>query len=133
MTTATTSTPATRALRTRRQDPIKNGLPDPRPVTEYTAVLSNVAGKDRLTITLSQPCVIRSPHWPVIDCTANTLIYPTSTVVLSNTQFYLEFGGLLDTMVAFVQVPYQDTAVQNYQGGFVRPGGQWFREPISAK
>jgi hypothetical protein len=38
--------------------------------------------------------------------------------------------GTLGTMVAFVQVPYQDMQVQNYQGGFVRPGGQWFREPI---
>lgn len=133
MTTATKVISPSRSQRQRRLPPSETGRPDPRPLTEYTAVLSNVAGKDRLTITLNQPCVIRRPNWPVIDCTDNSLVYPTSTVVLSNTQFYLEFGGVLDTMAAFVQVPWQDTAVQNYQGGFVRSGGQWFREPIGAK
>jgi hypothetical protein len=49
---------------------------------------------------------------------------------VSNTQFYTDYAGLLGTMVAFVQVPYQDMQVQNFQGGFVRPGGQWFREPV---
>lgn len=131
MATQTTIAAPARKQRHLTAEYIQKGLPDPRPLTDYTAVLSNVAGKDRLTITLGQPCVIRQPNWPVIDCTANTLVYPTSTVVLSNTQFYLEFGGVLDTMVAFVQVPYQDTAVQNYQGGFVRSGGQWFRQPVS--
>ena len=32
--------------------------------------------------------------------------------------------------VAFVQVPYQDTQVRNFQGGFVRPGGQRFCDPV---
>ncbi len=29
--------------------------------------------------------------------------------------------------VGFIDVPYVDTQVQNFQGGFVRPGGSWFR------
>ncbi len=130
---ATQTTIAAPARKGRHLSPnyIESGQPDPRPLTEYTAALTNVAGKDRLTITLSQPCVIRSPNWPVIDCTANTLIYPQTVVVVSNTQFYLQFAGVLSAMAAFVQVPYQDMQVQNFQGGFVRPGGQWFREPIS--
>ncbi len=31
--------------------------------------------------------------------------------------------------VSFVDAPYQDMQVQNFQGGFVRPGGKWFRKP----
>jgi hypothetical protein len=57
-------------------------------------------------------------------------VNPAIVTVVSNTQFYMDYPGLLGTMVAFVQVPYQDMQVQNYQGGFVRPGGQWFREPV---
>jgi len=117
--------------RERRVNPFANGQPDPRPVTEYTAVHSVVSGKSRITITLSQPCVIRAPSWGLIDCTANTLVNPVGVTVVSNTQFYMDFGGLLGPMVAFVLVPYQDTQVQNNQGGFVRPGGQWFRAPVS--
>jgi len=44
----------------------------------------------------------------------------------------MDFAGILNSMVAFVQVPLQDMQVQNYQGGFVRPGGQWFRMPVGA-
>jgi hypothetical protein len=33
-------------------------------------------------------------------------------------------------MVGFVQVPSQDTNVQNFAGGFVRSGGQWFRKTM---
>ena len=29
--------------------------------------------------------------------------------------------------VAFVEAPYQDSQVQNFQGGYVVPGGKWFR------
>jgi hypothetical protein len=89
-----------------------------------------VAGHSRITITLSQPCVIRNPVWPLIDCTAGGLVNPSSVTVVSNTQFYMDYAGLLSSMTAFVQVPYQDMQVQNFQGGFVRPGGQWFREPV---
>jgi hypothetical protein len=130
MATQTTITAPSRKSQRAPQNPAQAGLPDPRPVTEYTAVHSVVAGKSRITITLASPCVIRSPVWPLIDCTANTLVNPASVTVVSNTQFYMDYGGLLSSMVAFVQVPYQDMQVQNYQGGFVRPGGQWFREPI---
>ena len=52
-----------------------------------------------------------------------------AVTVVSNTQFFMDFAGILNAMVAFVQVPFQDTQVQNLEGGFVRPGGQWFRTP----
>jgi len=127
---ATQSTLSARSSRERRVNPLSNGSPDPRPVTDYTVALSTVAGHSRVTITLSQLCVIRQPAWPLIDCTAGGLVSPLSVTVVSNTQFYMDYGGVLGSMVAFVQVPYQDTQVQNFQGGFVRPGGQWFREPV---
>jgi hypothetical protein len=110
--------------------PARHGLPDLRPLTGYSVVLSTVSGKSRLTVTLSEPCVIRSPLWPVVDCTAGGLVYPSACTVVSNTQFYFDFAGLLSTAVGFVQVPYQDMNVQNFQGGFVSPGGQWFRTPL---
>ncbi len=122
---------ATRLKGKKRVTPVKTGTADPRPITEYTAVHSTVAGHSRLTITLSQPCIIRQPAWPLIDCTAGGLVNPLGMTVVSNTQFYFDYGGVLGSMVAFVQVPYQDMQVQNFQGGFVRPGGQWFREPVS--
>jgi hypothetical protein len=128
-TTPTLNAPS-RTSRERRPDPYKAGLPDPRPVTDYTVALSTVAGHSRLTITLSQPCVIRSPAWGLIDCTANGRVNPTGVTAVSNKEFYLDFAGLIGPMVAFVEVPYQDMQVQNYQGGFVRPGGQWFRTPV---
>ena len=36
----------------------------------------------------------------------------------------------LAAAVGFVDVPYQDMQVQNFQGGFVVPGGKWFRKPV---
>ena len=110
--------------------PFANGLPDPRPVTDYTVALSIVAGKSRLTVTLAQPCAIRSPNWAVIDCTAGARVYPQSVTVISPTSFSFDYAGLLSSAVALVEVPYMDTQVQNAQGGFVRPGGQWFRQPV---
>lgn len=110
--------------------PFANGLPDPRPVTDYTVTLSVVAGKSRLTVTLAQPCAIRSPNWALIDCTAGGRVYPQSVTVVSTTQFYFDYSGLLSSAVAFVEVPYMDTQVQNLQGGFVSPGGKWFRQPV---
>lgn len=129
--TTSSSQPGQRLQGKRRVTPSKTGTPDPRPVTSYSAALSTVSGKSRLTITLAQPCVIRQPSWPVIDCTAGTLVYPVSVTAVNNTTFYFDFGGLVTTMAAFVQVPYQDMEVQNFQGGYVSPGGQWFREPTS--
>jgi len=116
--------------RPRPLTPAQAGLPDPRPVTEYTAAHSVVGGHSRVTITLAQPCVIRSPRWPLIDCTAGASVLPASVTVVSNTVFYMDYAGVLDGMVAFVSVPFQDMQVQNPQGGFVRPGGQWFRQPV---
>jgi hypothetical protein len=120
-----------KAPRPRRAlSPFQSGLPDPRPVTDYTVALSTVSGHSRLTVTLLSPCVIRQPMWPLIDCVAGTLVVPSSCTPVSNTQFYLDFAGIITPSTAFVQVPYQDTQVQNNMGGFVRPGGQWFRAPV---
>lgn len=128
---AITASPA-RATRRTASAPFATGLPDPRPVTDYSVALSVVAGKSRLTVTLTQPCAIRSPRWAVIDCTNGGRVYPTSATVVSTTQFYFDYAGLLAPSVAFVEVPYQDTQVQNAMGGFVAPGGKWFREPVIA-
>lgn len=128
MTTAITR----RFDRQRKTTPASAGLPDPRPVTDYSVVLSTVSGKSRLTVTLAQPCVIRTPAWAVIDCTAGARVYSMSLTVVNNTTLYFDYAGLLNPMVAFVEVPYQDTQVQNFQGGFVRSGGQWFRQPVGA-
>ncbi len=131
MTTTPTLRPSPAARRKATPPaPFANGLPDPRPVTDYTVALGVVAGKSRLTVTLLQPCVIRTPHWAVIDCTTGTRVYPQSVTVVSTTQFYFDFAGLLSSAVAFVEVPYMDTQVQNAMGGFVAPGGRWFREPV---
>jgi hypothetical protein len=127
---STTTTQLPRRERSRPASPLEAGLPDPRPVTDYTAVLSTVSGHSRITITLSQPCVIKQPMWPLIDCTAGTLVTPTSCTVVDNKSFYLDYTGVIGSMVAFVQVPWQDPQVQNFQGGFVRSGGQWFRMPV---
>ena len=133
MANATAAAPsALRSSSQRRPDPLREGLPDPRPVTEYSVVLSTVSGKSRLTINLSEPCVIRSPLWPVIDCTAGALVNPATCTVVSPTSFYLDFSGTLSPAVGFVYVPQQDTNVQNFQGGFVRGGGQWFRMPVTS-
>lgn len=115
--------------RNRRIDPLKMGLPDPRPLTGYSVAYSEVGMKSRITITLDQPCVIRQPLWGFINCTDGTLVYPTSVTVVNRTTFYFDFPAVLNPAVAFVWVPWQDTQVQNFQGGFVAPGGQWFREP----
>jgi hypothetical protein len=49
---------------------------------------------------------------------------------VNNQSFYFDFAGLLPTSVGVIEVPYQDNQVQNFQGGFVRPGGQWFRKAV---
>jgi hypothetical protein len=109
---------------------LSNGLPDPRPLTGYSVSLSTVSGHSRLSVTLDQPCVIRQPMWPLVNCAGGGLVSPTSCTVVSSTQFYLDFASVVLDSVAFVQVPYQDTQVRNFRGGFVQPGGQWFRDPI---
>lgn len=114
----------------RRVTPGKTGTPDPRPLTDYSVSLSVVAGKTRATITLTQPCIIRTPAWAFIDCTAGGRVYASSVTVVNNTTFYFDFAGLLSPAVGFVEVPYQDMQVQNFRGGYVVPGGKWFRQPV---
>ena len=104
--------------------------PDPRPVTDYTATISTVSGHNRITIALSQPCVIRQPSWRFVSCLDGSLVAPSGVTIVDNKTFYFDFGGVLSGDICFVQVPYQDTQVQNYQGGFVRSGAQWFRMAV---
>jgi hypothetical protein len=106
------------------------GLPDPRPVTGYTVALTSVGANSRLTVTLAQPCVVRSPRWRLVNCITGTLTECPAPTVLSNTSFRYDFVGTLSPEIGFIDVPYMDTEVQNFQGGFVRPGGQWFRAPV---
>ncbi|MEK6702934.1 MAG: hypothetical protein AABZ53_11765 [Planctomycetota bacterium] len=115
-----------------RATPASAGLPDPRPLTDYTVALSSVGVPPhaRITITLSQPCIIRTPAWGFIDCTAGAKVFASSVTVVNNTTFYFDFPGPLAAAVGFVDVPYQDMQVQNFQGGFVVPGGKWFRPPV---
>lgn len=114
----------------KRPTPASTGTPDPRPVTEYSVALSTVSGHSRVTVTLSQPCIIRSPSWGLVDCVNGSKVFPSSATVVDNTHFYFDFAGTLVGSVALVDVPYQDGQVQNFRGGYVRPGGQWFRAPV---
>ncbi len=127
------TTTATRVLRTdraRRQSPMEAGLPDPRPVTQYSLALTTVGSDTRITITLAQPCVVRSPRWRLVNSDTGVLDELPAPTVVSNTEFYYTVLGALNPAVGFMDVPYMDTQVQNFQGGFVRPGGQWFRAPV---
>ena len=107
---------------------IEAGLPDPRPVTEYAVALSTIGVSTRITITLAQPCVVRSPRWRLIDSDNGGMTVLPAPTVVSNTEFYYDLAGTLAPSVGFIDVPYQDAQVQNFQGGFVRPGGKWFRQ-----
>ncbi|MDP1662217.1 MAG: hypothetical protein Q8L55_09910 [Phycisphaerales bacterium] len=110
----------------------RSGLPDPRPLTEYTAVYSEPVGpggsRSRITVTLAQPCIIRDPSWRFVDCGDGTTIKADNATVVGNNTIIFEFEDVIAASIAFVEPPYQDVEVQNFQGGFVRPGGQWFRK-----
>ncbi|MGE3109675.1 MAG: hypothetical protein AB7G11_08325 [Phycisphaerales bacterium] len=121
------------AATTRRQpaprDFLQTGQPDPRPLTGYAVALSSDLGVSHAAITLDQPCVIREPRWAFVSAIDGSRVYPASVSVIDNRHFVFHFAMMLPGGVAFVDVPYQDQQVQNFQGGFVRPGGQWFRKP----
>lgn len=121
-------TAAARQARTALRNPASAGLPDPRPLTEYTAVYTEVGGKSRITIKLDAPCIIRQPSWEFISCSDGTPMKANTVTVSGNDTIVFDFDDLIPDAVAFVRPPYQDTQVQNFQGGFVRPGGQWFRK-----
>jgi hypothetical protein len=133
MTTNATLAAPVRASKRAKPNPIAAGLPDPRPITDYDVVYAEVAGKSRITITLKQPCVIRSPAWSFIDVSGGEGWMPTSvskgTGDAATNTIIFDFSAILPGSVCFVDVPYQDTQVQNFSGGFVRPGAKWFRSP----
>jgi hypothetical protein len=122
--------PAARAANQRRQSPFANGQPDPRPLTGYIVTLSVLGGNTQVTITLDQPCIIRNPNWAFINCNDGSRMFAQFVNIVDNRTFTFQFAGTLATSVGFVEVPYQDMQVQNFQGGFVKPGGQWFRKPV---
>lgn len=124
-----TLTAAARPTKRTRTNPLTAGLPDPRPVTGYDAVYDEVDGHSRIFIKLDQPCIIRAPAWGFVNVKDGTSIAASSVSVSSATEFAFDFLDIIDPQIAFIDVPYQDPQVQNFQGGFVRPGGQWFREP----
>ena len=112
-----------------KTNPVSAGLPDPRPLTDYDVAYAEVGGNSIITVTLQQPCVIRAPRWTLIDCATGEGVVPAIVKPLGNDTIELDFTGLIPDSVAFVDVPYQDMQVQNFQGGFVRPGAKWFRAP----
>ena len=123
---ATLAAPARTGKRP-RTTPVSAGLPDPRPLTDYDATYDEVAGNSWITVTLRQPCVIRNPQWTFIDCATGNSILPTVVKPFGNDTIEFGFDGIIPGTVGFVDVPYQDMQVQNFQGGFVRPGAKWFR------
>lgn len=131
MTAADTAQPAPiRAQGKRRITPASTGTADPRPLTEYLVDLSTVEGNTWVTIKLGRPCIIREPAWAFIDCVDGSRVYAALVKIDDHASFSFVFDGELSPSVAFVEVPYQDMQVQNFQGGFVRPGGRWFRTPV---
>ena len=124
-----------RASKRGARNPITAGLPDPRPITDYDVSYAEVGGQSVITVTLHQPCVIRDPVWGFVDAVTGATIEWGGKVGddgASNDTIVFTFNEIIPGTVAFVDVPYQDTQVQNFQGGFVRPGGKWFREPVAA-
>src|SRR5947209_6881771 len=105
MSTQNTIVQTPRAPRPRVQNPWEAGLPDPRPVTDYSVALSTVAGNTRVTITLGQPCVIRTPVWAFISATDGARSYAPTLRVLDNTSFFFEFAGALDATIGTIEVP----------------------------
>ena len=107
-------------------NPASAGLPNPRPLTDYDVAYSEVAGNSRITVTLQQPCVIRNPQWTFIDCATGESVLAIQVKPVGNDTIAFNFEGIIPDTVCLVDVPYQDMQVQNFQGGFVRPGGKWF-------
>ena len=125
---ATLAAPPRTGKRT-KATPISAGLPDPRPLTDYDAAYSEVDGNSKITVVLRQPCVIRNPQWTFIDCATGEGVLPVLVKPNGNDTIEFDFTGIIADTIAFVDVPYQDMQVQNFQGGFVRPGAKWFRAP----
>ncbi|HVU65019.1 MAG TPA: hypothetical protein VHC70_13645 [Phycisphaerales bacterium] len=127
----TAPAPQTRAHQRSRITPASAGLPDPRPLTGYTAEYQELDGHSRVNITLDSPCIIREPAWVLIDVADGSALPPDAMKALSPTEFFLDFVKIIPGTVCLVQVPYQDMQVQNYFGGFVSPGAKWFRAPTT--
>ena len=75
------------------------------------------------------PCA-KHNMWSPIPSTASQPDTPglparrqATVEVVNNTTFILKFEGVLAVSVGFIDVPYQDMQVQNFQGGFVRRAG----------
>lgn len=119
----------TRTHQRSRTTPGTAGLPDPRPVTGFTAEYGEEEGRSMVLVTLDAPCIVRNPMWSVIDVADGSSIGPVLGKLRTDSQIVFRFDDLLPPTACFIDVPYQDMQVQNYFGGFVRPGATWFRPP----
>lgn len=86
-------------------------------------MLYEETGASRITITLLQPCIIRSPLWAFINCSTGEPTEAASISVVGNTTIIFDFGTIISSDVILIDVPYQDMQVQNFQGGFGAAGG----------
>jgi hypothetical protein len=123
---ATLTTAPARPAKRFSANPASAGLPDPRPLTDYDVTYDEISSHSRISIALKQPCVIRTPAWTFIDSSTGAVVVPATVTPSSNNKIVFEFAGILADTVNLVDVPYQDMQVQNFQGGFVRPGAKWF-------
>ena len=62
-----------------------------------------------------------------VNVSNRTRVYAASVTVVDPATIAFDFSGLLPVKVGFVEVPYQDTQVQNPLVGSVAPGGRLFR------
>jgi hypothetical protein len=118
-----------RTQRNKAPNPLSAGLPDPRAVTDYTVEYGEDGGRSLITVLLGTPCIIREPMWSVIDVSDGSSIGPVLGKPQSPTQILFVFEDGLPASACLLDVPYQDVQVQNFAGGFVRPGAKWFRAP----
>jgi len=105
------------------------GLPDPRPLTGYSVEVTEEVQGTRLTVKLGQRCVVRAPRWALISSETGERLTTPPAAVVDGTTFYFQFDSELPRAFNFIAAPYQDPQVQNFQGGYVAPGAQWFRAP----
>ena len=125
-------TASSRTGKRARTTPVSAGLPDPRALTDYELAFEEKEGVSKLTVNLLAPCIIRVEQlgWTLINCADGGHVTPDAYNAPNNVTIELIFYSEFVETIAFLDVPYQDMAVQNFQGGFVRPGARWFRSPV---
>jgi hypothetical protein len=131
MSAAAAQPPTPRTPRRGPRDFVAAGLPDPRPVTDYTVSVENTGSRTLLIVALDQPCVIGAPVWSVVSADTGDAVpvfgQAQPDAEGRSTIIVFDNGAVLDQAFNTLVVPYQDTQVRNFAGGFVAPGGRWFR------